>query len=156
MVKPEEIASMASERWFDTLAGAGYWIGVILTSIVILGFFWFLYTYLVEHKIKVTFFPIYGIDPNDLTGEENLDQLKEKGAVLGHPKKCKGKDMKRKGVRMFTMMFPFKKTKDVPYEFRYPDGVWRSIKCDKNDRFFHLIPPCRIRLRAHGSASPVG
>lgn len=127
MVRPDDITQFMDNRWFDSLAGVGSWAVNILGSLLALFILWLVWSYL-EHKIKVTVFPIYGAEAEQLKDVKALKDLKGSKIILGQPFKRKGKDIKDKGIRKFSLMqknfFIKKKLEEVPYEMRYPDGVW--------------------------------
>jgi len=133
MVRPEDISGFIDNRWFSSLAGAGDWIINILVSILLLGIFWFVWVTL-EHKLKITYFPIYGTRPEVLAelrkkGPVTMQDLREHNVELGHPKKARGRDYKVKGVHKFSIMvlpnvFRTRKLAPLEYSKRYSDGVW--------------------------------
>jgi len=129
MVRPDDISQFLDNRWFDSLAGLGSWVINILVSALILFAFYVLWQYF-EHKIKITVFPVYGMTPLEAEKIKAFSDLKENHVEIGQPKFMRGKDIKEKGIRKFSValkpMLPFlnKKIKTVPFELRYPDGIW--------------------------------
>lgn len=151
MVSPDDITGYFNTRWFDSLAGLGTWFMYIILSVAILAAFYFLLKYL-EHNKKVTYFQVYGGDPQKLKaaasdGVITDEEMTELGIQLGHPKVGKLKDIKEKGVRKCSMIvmaekatfFMPKKIKDVPYNLRYSDGIW-MIRLSK-DNFIPIERP---------------
>ena len=134
MVRPEDIASFTNQQWFSGLAGFGTWLVQILAAIILFAVLYWVYLY-TEHKIKITIFPIFGsIDKEKLKGK-NLEELKSLNVEVGHPKTCRGKDYKEKGVKKFSLMLnplKFHKMPPIPFEKRYSDGIW-MLQVAKDD-----------------------
>lgn len=142
-MQPSDITGFIDNKWFSSLSGMGTWVGYIIISMICLFVFYYLWL-LFEHNVKVTWFPAYGIRPEDIEkirkeAEKkgiSLENLNSYGLSLGHPKHARGKDTKEKGTRKFSLIFPpnpiGKKLKELDYKYRYPDGVW-FIKLTKDD-----------------------
>jgi hypothetical protein len=136
MVSPGDITGFINNKWFDSIAGAGKWVVYLMISIFLLVLFWFLMRYM-EHKKKVTYFQVYGGDTQKLKaaaadGIITAEEMKTLGIQLGHPKFAKLKDIKQSGVRKCSLIvtaekgtvFKPKIIKDIPFQLRYPDGIW--------------------------------
>jgi len=131
MVTPDDIVGSLNTKWFSSLAGAGQWLSNILISLLILSIFYFTWV-LIRHNIKVTIFPVFGGEPDKLAKIKEgatLEEIAKVGVTIGHPIKKKGRDIKVKGVRKFSLLtmpniFFQKKIRDVPYDLKYPDGIW--------------------------------
>lgn len=124
MVRPDEISGFINNRWFDSLAGMGKWFGYIALSAIILGAIYLLYL-MIEHKVKVTWFPVYGINPGEVKDIKTAEDLNDRdGIVIGQPKKDRGREVKIKGVQRFSLLKARKKIQPIDYTLRYPDGIW--------------------------------
>jgi len=151
MVRPDDIGNFFDTRWFDSLGGLGAWMSNILISVVILFVLYYIYT-VFEHKIKITVFPVYGADPEQLKNVKSLADLQsipnleigmpknakgkqetERPSIfqsmiqLGHPKILRGKDVKVKRLQKFSILKRFmitQKIKNIDFEYRYSDGIW--------------------------------
>lgn len=124
MVRPDDITGFLDNSWFESLAGLGSWISTILISAVLLGIIWLTWQ-IIDHKLKVTYFPIHGADPSDLKGVTSLTGLSDiPGIIIGMPKTDKGKDIKEKGISKFSLFKCRKKIPPVEYSKRYPEGIW--------------------------------
>jgi len=128
----EFVSSFFDWAWYIALA-----IGI---AVGIYGIVWF-YSF----NVKVTYYePVGGIRLARKEGE--TDQMYEarmkkelEGIYLSKPKKDRGKYTKWRGVQYFKLLYAFKKTKPIPYELRYPDGVF-LIRADK-DLFIPIERP---------------
>ncbi len=132
MVTPQDITGALSTQWFTNLGEIGYWFGVVVISMGLIGVFYLVYI-AIMHKIKITYYPIYGGDPEVLGSIREVKDIHQTGKdsplELGQPKRARGRDMKQKGIRKFSIMqFPnvLKTHKVAPIEHskRYFDGVW--------------------------------
>lgn len=129
MVTPSDLTGFLDNKWFTGLQGMGYWLGVVLGSVLSLAILWYIWNIL-EHKLKITIFPVYGASATDLDKLKDSQEITDIHIDIGHPKHARGKDVKKNGVRQFSIMKNFlnpfsKKTiKEVPFEYRYPDGIW--------------------------------
>jgi len=142
MVRPEDITGFANNQWFTNLAGFGDWIGQILISILLLALFYGIYLFL-EHKIKVTIFPLYGVRDEDVKEIGSMDDLAALpySIEVGHPKKDRGREFKSKRVRKLSLLFSRRKIREVPYNLKYSDGIW-MLRPTKD----HFIPIPRPTL----------
>ena len=127
-MRPEDISNYFDTKWFSTLAGLGNYITIILAAILILTIFYFLLIKL-EHKIKITIFPIYGADIDKVNDVKDIKELNGYNIGIGHPKLRNGKDTKHHGIRKFSILMnkllPIPMVvKEVPMQYRYPDGIW--------------------------------
>lgn len=133
MVRPDDITGYLDNKWFDSLSGMGSWITTIGVSILILATFYYLYT-LIEHKVKVTVFPVYGARPETINKLKELvkggeDLINTPNIEIGRPKLMRGKETKFKGITKFSLMrfmgdLRPRKLQQVPFEYHYADGVW--------------------------------
>lgn len=146
MVTPDDISGFVNNRWFDSLSGLANWLGTIVVSIICLGVLYLLWNFL-EHRIRITVFPVYGASDDSIG-----DAMKQNYPVeylsrvpniqLGFPRKIKGKRVKVKGVRKFQILknvFSWKRVPDINYEYQYPEGMWMIEP--KKDIFIPIRKP---------------
>ena len=148
-----DIGAALGKYGFSAISGFFSWfwyigLGIVIAVGIFMIWWWFSY-----NKRFYYYEPIGGLhypkqkDESDEEYKQRIDELLH-DIDLTNPKKDMGKYIKFRGVQYFKIRNAFKKMKPVPYELRYPDGIF-SVRVDKDT----FIPIRRPRLDDQGKVT---